>query len=204
MQTRTLRDLTVLLPGDEPDDLDPIDYTPRQGASVAERVITADVWARAELTGVTVARSWLINADLGAGRFDAVTLNRCVFQGCSLIGANWDSVTLKNVIFENCRLDYATFSALKATGPVAMIGCALTETTFAGKLTPSLFDHCKFSATDFGGCDLRGADLRGNDITGLTGVLPLRGACFSPSQLPELTELLINDLALKIQAEPAR
>ncbi|BCJ63634.1 pentapeptide repeat-containing protein [Polymorphospora rubra] len=202
METRTIRDLGVLLPGDESDDLDPVERLPRAGAAMSERTVSGDVWTRAELDGVTVGRTWFVDADLDRSHFDTVTLDRCAFRGCSVMGVHWENLALRNVIFENCRLDYATFTKIKTSGPVAFLGCSLTETTFAGgKLAPSVFDNCRMAGTTFDGCDLRGADLRGNDLSGLDVVTDLRGVRLSAAQLPALTELIVRTLAIRIDNE---
>lgn len=201
METRTIRGLAVLLPGEDPEDLEPIDGLPRDSATVNERIVIGDAWTRAHLTGVVVNRCWLVNADLASVRLEGVTLDRCVLRGCTLVGANLTDATLKNVIFENCRLDYATFSNVRASGPVAFLGCSLAEATLDRcKLTSTVFDGCKLAATTFEACDLRGADMRGNDLSKTVGITSLRGATLSPEQLPGVTEAIIHELDLKIKA----
>lgn len=104
---------------------------------------------------------------------------------------------------ENCRLDYAFLTEIKATGPVAFIGCSMTETTFtAGTFPRTVFEGCKLSGVTLNGPDLRGADFRGHDISGLNGGIALRGATLSPAQIPTLTELLLQELSIKVRPEP--
>lgn len=201
MEIRRLRDVAAILPGEDPGDLDRVAAAPRPGAAISEVSITGDVWARAELTKVDLARSWLIDADLSSIRWSSGAIERCAFRGCSLVGANLANVTLKNVIFENCRLDYATLTQLRTSGPTLFLGCSLTETTFAqSSLTAVAFDGCKLSATHFEGCDLRGTDLRGNDLAAITGIPSLRGARLAEGQLAGLTEAVVNDLQLDLRA----
>jgi len=203
MQIRTVHEVKITLPGDEPDDLDVLDRLPREGEPITEQVVTGDLLARASLTSTTIARSWLTSADLGSATLSNVTLERCVLTGCTLIGARFDTVTFKNVIFENCRLDYTTFHQVKTAGPVGFVGCSLAEATFtASSLTAAAFDGCKLSGLTFDGCDLRGADLRGNDLTGLTGATALRGATIGQSQVAALAELLLDELSITVAADP--
>lgn len=180
METRTIRGLAVLLPGEDPEDLEAVDGLSRDGAAVNEHIVTGDSWTRAHLTDVVVNRCWLVNADLSSIRLEGVTLDRCVLRGCTLVGANITDATLKNVIFENCRLDYATFSNVRASAPVAFLGCSLADTTFEAS-------------------DIRGADLRGNDLSTIVGITSLRGATLSSEQLSGLTEAFIHDLDLKVK-----
>ncbi|RSM55055.1 hypothetical protein DMB66_36520 [Actinoplanes sp. ATCC 53533] len=200
MQIRAVRDVKVVLPGDKPDDLPRWERIPRAGEAVTEAVVTGGTWTRATLEDVSMTRSWLSGADLSAMTLTSARLDRCVLTGCSLVGAHLDAVTLKDVIFENCRLDYATLHHLKAAGPVAFIGCSLTETTLSSCTLPTVvFDGCKFAGLTIEQCDLRGADLRGNDLAGLACATALRGTIVSDSQLPALTQLLVNELSIKIK-----
>ncbi|MQA27598.1 MAG: hypothetical protein GEU94_19535 [Micromonosporaceae bacterium] len=202
MKTRTIRDLTILLPGEDPADLEPLDAPPRDDEAIARRLITGQAWTRAHITSATLSGCWLINADLSAMVFESVTLDRCVLRGATLIGARLADVTLKNVIFENCRLDYATFHNTRTTGPTAFLGCSLTETTLEHcKLTQAAFDGCKLAGTTLDATDLRSADLRGNDLSTIAGITCLRGATVSEDQLPSITDALARDLELRIKAQ---
>lgn len=205
MDTRKIRDLTVLLPGDDPEDLDSISDIPKDKTTVAGRVIEGDVWTRTELAGCTISRCWFINADLSSIDYTKVTLDRCVLRGCTLIGAHLTETTFKNVIFENCRFDFATLTAVRTAGPVAFIGCSLTETVFDRcKLTTVSFDGCKLNAPTFTHCDMRGTDLRGNDLSKTIGVTTsLRGATISDDQMIHLTEAIIRELELTIKNQPS-
>lgn len=148
MDTRTLRQLAVLLPGEEPDELDHTEQPPRDGANLTERLVTGETWSRAQLARVTVSRSWLVDADLASSRFDGVTLDRCVLKGCTLVGSQWTGATFKNVMLENCRLDYATFTDLRAVAGVALIGCSLVETVFSrSKLNVLAVDGSRLTST---------------------------------------------------------
>jgi uncharacterized protein YjbI with pentapeptide repeats len=200
METRAVRDLKIVLPGEEPDDLDPCEGIPRDGTSITEQLVSGELWARAHLTDVKMSRSWIVSADLGSSVLDAVTFERCVFKGCTLIGSRWDRVILKDVIFENCRFDYANLNDVKATGPVAFVGCSMTEmTVIGGQLSTVTLDNCRLTGLTIERCDLRGADLRGNDLSGLAAATPLRGVTLSESQLPSLTGLLTSELSIKVE-----
>ncbi|MGH3648904.1 MAG: pentapeptide repeat-containing protein [Micromonosporaceae bacterium] len=200
MEARTVHDLTVLLPGEDPDELDLAHQPPRTGETVARQCVTGSAWARASIHDAVVTNSWLINADLSAARFARITFDRCVLRGCSLVGTHLAESAFKNVIFENCRLDYATVDNARSAGPVAFIDCSFTETDLRQcSLRHSVFTGCRLDATSFGDCDLRDADLRENDLTQLSGAVSLRGAILAEEQLPALTEALVRDLELKIR-----
>lgn len=204
VDTRKIRDLVILLPGDEPEDLDAVDSIPADKSIVAGQVVERDVWTRTKLTGCTITRSWLINADLSTIDYSEIAFDRCVFRDCSLMGARLSESTLKNVIFENCRFDYATLTTVRATGPVVFLGCSLTETMFDRcKLGTAVFDGCKLSAPIFKSCDLRGADLRGNDLSKVIGVTTsLHGSVISEDQFVAFTEAVTRELELTIKDKP--
>jgi uncharacterized protein YjbI with pentapeptide repeats len=199
MQTRAIGALTVLLPADA-DELDETSDVPREHGLVADRLVTGDVWSRANLGGVTLSRCRLVNADLSSTVFDDVTMDRCILRGCSLVGARLASVTMKNVIFENCRLDYATLNGVRATGPTAFLGCSFTNTTLTACVLPGVvINDCKLAGTELDGCDLRRADLTGNNLSGIDGATSLRAAVISQSQVPGLTEAIIRELKITIK-----
>jgi uncharacterized protein YjbI with pentapeptide repeats len=200
MDIRTIRSTSVTLPGEEPDDLDPYETVPADRASVVGATITGGTWARAALTGVRLSRSYVINADLASARFDNTTWDRCVITGSTLVGTQIAGGTMKNVIFENCRLDYATLHQIRATGPIALIGCSLIEAVISQcQLPGAVFDGCRFSSTHLDDTDLRGADLRGNNLGGLIGVASTRGITVSMEQLAALTELMVQDLDITVR-----
>jgi uncharacterized protein YjbI with pentapeptide repeats len=191
----------MLLPGEEPEDLDPIQGVPGEGNHVSGRLIAGEAWVRARIESCTIARSWFTNADLSSIELTGTTLDRCVLRGCSLIGAHLTEVTLKNVIFENCRLDYATLTNARAAGPVAILGCSLTETVFDRcKLTTVAFDNCKLNAPTFTACDMRGADLRGNDLSRIVGVTTsFRGCIITEGQVAGFADAVTRELELTIK-----
>ena len=67
METRAIRDLTVLLPGDDPDDLPQLDGLPRDDGAISGRRITGQALIRARITetigcclrGVTISEDQL-------------------------------------------------------------------------------------------------------------------------------------------------
>jgi uncharacterized protein YjbI with pentapeptide repeats len=199
VRTRTVRDTEVLLPSDDPGDLAPVDWIPRRGERVTDRVLTGDRWARATLEDIVISHCWLSAANLSSTTFTSITLDRCVLSGCTLIGTGWDTVTLRNVVFEDCRLDYATLTGLTTAGPTAFVHCSFTETTIADStLAHSAFDRCSFDQLELVRCNLRGADLRGNDLDGLTAVTGLHGVRLDQEQLATLTEVLVRELAITV------
>jgi uncharacterized protein YjbI with pentapeptide repeats len=199
LDTRKVRETSILLPGDE-DDLDPAELTLHDGQTIAGRMLRGDALARSSLTGLTFTRTLISKADLSSARLNEIRWDRVVLRACSLVGANLSGGTFKNVIFEHCRLDSATVETVRAAGPVAFIGCSLAETTFARcGLGSSIFDGCKLTGTTFDGTDLRGADLRGQDLSTVVGISSLRGAVISAEQVPGLTAALLGELDLTVK-----
>jgi uncharacterized protein YjbI with pentapeptide repeats len=202
METRKIRDLEILLPGEDADELELVDFIPAEKAVIAARQITGDMWSRMRIIDATITRCWFVNADLASSEFIGGTvLDRCVLKGCTFVGAHLTEVVLKNVIFENCRFDYATLTLLRAAGPIAFTGCSFTETVFDRcKLTPAVFDGCKLNAPSFVACDLRGADFRGNDLAKTIGVTTsFRGTVISEDQFVAFTEAVTRELELTVK-----
>lgn len=111
------------------------------------------------------------------------------------MGATITGTALDNVLFDNCKLDYSAFEQVRATGPVALTKCVLTEASFAGcDLTGSVLDTCTLRLTEFGRGKYQGLDLRSNDLTTLRGVAHLAKVVIDRAQQAELAEALIAEL----------
>jgi uncharacterized protein YjbI with pentapeptide repeats len=204
--TRTIRDLRITLPGEEPaDEFEEFTRLPRARELITEARITGETWCRASLDSFRLSRCWVRGADLTSTTVAKVELERCVFAGCTMIGTQWvGGITLKNVIFENCRFDYATLANLRATGPVVFVGCSLAETSLDHcVLRSAVFDGCTLAGLSLEQCDLRGADLRSNDLTGIATPTALRGTVLSESQLPALLDGLVAELSITLKPEPS-
>lgn len=137
------------------------------------------------------------DCDLNSFALTDVKLARVRFTSCRLLGATLSEVTLEDVVFERCRLDYATFNHVVAKGPVAFVGCSLTEAEFNGSdLGKAVFNENRLAQTLFGPGTYRGTDLRENDLSAIRGVINLRRALLDRHQLSDLTSALVGDLDL--------
>ncbi|MCO6009301.1 pentapeptide repeat-containing protein [Actinoallomurus purpureus] len=215
METRTIRRTSVTLPALHEDDLSVVaSLDPRQDR-IADFTY-ADVQLRElALTGVHLLGGRITEAVAQRTRFeelrvDSVTFSGCdlsdlrwtdskvsrvVFTGCKLMGAALTDLTLDNVLLENCRLDYATFTHVRATGPVILSKCSLRETEFASvDFSAVLFDGCDLTGAEFSGGQYRDLDLRGNDLSRLRGVGSLRQVIIDRPQTQQLAEALAADL----------
>lgn len=217
MHTRTIRDTSVALP-----DLDGMGrYLSNVTSLEGGRGRVADFqYTGAELQQLDLAEAHLLDGrvsalktrgtrleqvhvdsveftdcDLGTLQWSRSRISRAVFRDCRLMGAALDDVTLDNVLFENCRLDYATFTRVRATGPVIFAGCTLREATFVGAdLGKALFDGCELQLTGFDGGKHRGLDLRGNDLSQLCGLASLKGITIDRAQTLQLAAALAGEL----------
>lgn len=130
-------------------------------------------------------------------------LSRVHFRACKLMGSAFEDTTLDNVLFENCRLDYATFTKVRAIGPVAFSKCILPEAEVTGNdLTETVLEGCTLRQTDFGPGTYRDTDLRGSDLGTVHGAINLLGSVIASSQEAELARALISGLDLTITDDP--
>ncbi|MBB0244453.1 hypothetical protein FNQ90_10135 [Streptomyces alkaliphilus] len=144
----------------------------------------------------------ITGSDLRAARWDESKLTRVVIRNTKLLGAALNGLVLHNVLFENCRLDYATFTKVRATGPVAFAGCVLTEATFTHcDLSHVVFSKCGLRLTSFGPGRYRNTDLRGNDLSTVRGVTHFVRVRIGPGQQHDLTRALVTELDITVEGD---
>jgi uncharacterized protein YjbI with pentapeptide repeats len=219
MESRQIRHAKILQPSADVDHLTPADQPPARGDCSDLRVRDAD-WSRWQVTdrnisgchlsNVTlvevrmedarITNSIFDNCDFASARWTDVKIDRTVFRGCRLIGLNATTISLANVIFDNCRLDYASLTAIRATGPVAFTNCRLSEITISdSRLDGVIIADSPMPGAQLIGTTMRGADLRGSDLATLTGATCLAAAIIDDSQVPQLTDALLAELQIQIQ-----
>ena len=143
------------------------------------------------------------DCELGTLRCVESKLNRVHFRDCKLLGAAFEETTLDNVLFENCRLDYATFTKVRAIGPVVFSNCMLAEAEFTGSdLTETVLTGCTLRQAGFGPGVYRDSDLRGCDLSTVRGAGNLKRVIISPLQESELAQALISGLDLTVTDDP--
>lgn len=141
----------------------------------------------------------ITGSDLGAARWSESKLTRVHLRDCKLMGAAFDGLTLDDVLFEGCKLDFATFEKIRVTGPVAFIGCVLTEATFTDcDLSEAVLTDCTLRLTEFGAGRYRDMDLRENDLSAIRGVANLSKIRIDPGQQADLAEALVSELDITI------
>lgn len=115
------------------------------------------------------------------------------------MGAALDGLVLDDVLFDGCKFDFATFEKVRVTGPVAFIGCVLTEATFTDcDLSDAVFTDCTLRLTEFGAGRYRDTDFRENDLSGIRGVANLAKIRIDLGQQADLTEALVNELDITL------
>ncbi|MGW6821194.1 pentapeptide repeat-containing protein [Streptomyces sp. NPDC055005] len=154
---------------------------------------------RVEFEAVNLHGVEISDSDLGSARWTGSKLTRVHVRDCKLMGASLDGLVLDDVLFEGCRLDFATFEKVRATGPVAFIGCVLTEATFTDcDLSDAVFTDCTLRLTEFGTGRYRNTDLRENDLSAIRGVANLAKIRIDPGQQSDLAEALVNELDMTL------
>lgn len=150
---------------------------------------------KVEFEGVNLHGVEITSSDLGSARWSESKLTRVHLRDCKLMGAALDGVVLDDVLFEGCKFDFATFEKVRATGPVAFIGCVLTEATFTDcDLSDAVFNDCTLRLTEFGTGRYRNTDLRENDLSALRGVANLSKIRIDDGQQADLAEALVGEL----------
>ncbi|MFD7015854.1 pentapeptide repeat-containing protein [Streptomyces sp. NPDC059928] len=150
---------------------------------------------RVEFESLTLHGVEITGSDLGSARWSESKLTRVVVRDCKLMGATLNGLTLDDVIFEGCKFDYAAFEKVRATGPVAFVGCAFTEATFSDcDLSEVVFSDCTLRLTEFGAGRYRDTDLRGIDLSTIRGVTNLSKVRINHGQEAELAEALVGQL----------
>ncbi|MFD7099996.1 pentapeptide repeat-containing protein [Streptomyces xanthophaeus] len=154
---------------------------------------------RAELEQVNLHGVEIGDSELGSARWTGSKLTRVHVRDCKLMGTSLDGLVLDDVLFEGCKLDFATFEKVRATGPVAFIGCVLTEATFTDcDLSDAVFTDCTLRLTEFGTGRYRNTDLRENDLSAIRGVANLAKVRIDPGQQSDLAEALVHELDIII------
>ncbi|MEW2417532.1 pentapeptide repeat-containing protein [Streptomyces sp. NPDC046866] len=150
---------------------------------------------RTEFESLNLHGVEITGSDLGSARWSDSKLTRVHVRDTKLMGAALDGLVLDDVLFEGCKFDYATFEKVRATGPVAFIGCVLSEATFADcDLSDVVFTDCQFRLTAFGAGRYRDTDLRENDLSQIRGVANLTKVRIDHAQQDQLAEALVNEL----------
>ncbi|CAM5642312.1 hypothetical protein SAVIM338S_06304 [Streptomyces avidinii] len=154
---------------------------------------------RVEFEAVNLHGVEISDSELGSARWTESKLTRVHFRDCKLMGAALDGLVLDDVLFEGCKLDFATFEKVRVTGPVAFIGCVLTEATFTDcDLSDAVFTDCTLRLTEFGTGRYRNLDLRENDLSAVRGVANLAKVRIDPSQQSDLAEALVDELGITV------
>ncbi|MBP2704356.1 pentapeptide repeat-containing protein [Microbispora sp. RL4-1S] len=222
METRTVRETTIMLPHLDEEALDEVTSLDRDrltditytGAQLRELSLSGTTLTSGRITGLTAQRACLDQVTLSSVEFadcnlsnlrmTGSKLSRVVFTDCKLLGAVIDDVTLDSVLFERCRLDYAHLSRIRAAGPVVFSSCSLREASVSrADLTGATLNACDLYRTEFDGGVYRGFDLRGNDLAGVRGVSCLRQVTLDRSQLPGLAQAVAADLEILVAEDQA-
>lgn len=154
---------------------------------------------RTEFEGLNLHGVEITGSDLGAARWSDSKLTRVMLRDCKLMGAALAGLVLDDVLFEDCKFDYATFEKVRATGPVAFVGCAFTEAALTDcDLTDVVFSDCGLKLTEFGAGKYRDMDLRGNDLSVIRGVANLVKVRIDHGQQTQLAEALVDELQITL------
>lgn len=154
---------------------------------------------RTEFEGLNLHGVEITSSDFGAARWSESKLTRVHVRDSKLMGAALDGLVLDDVLFESCKFGFATFEKVRATGPVAFVGCAFTEATFTDcDLTDAVFSDCGLRLTEFGAGRYRDLDLRGNDLSTVRGVANLAKVRIEHGQQTQLAEALVDELQIAL------
>ncbi|MEU9376181.1 pentapeptide repeat-containing protein [Streptomyces sp. NPDC048255] len=155
---------------------------------------------RVEFGAVNLHSVEISDSDLGSTHWTGSKLTRVHIRNGKLMGAALDGLVLDIVLFEGCKFDFATFQKVCVAGPMAFIGCFLTEATFTDcDLSDVVFTDCMLRLTEFGRAVYRNTDLRENNLSAIRGGANLAKVRINPGQQSDLAEALVSELDITIR-----
>lgn len=163
--------------------------------------LTGVRFENAEGVDVEVRDSELIDCDLSRVRFRSVATS--TFDGCKLTGADLSGAQVRDVRWASSRitlanLRMATFERVQwhecAVEECDLFDSTLTDVDLSGSSVVGLnLDRARFERVDFRGA----ANLE------LASFSTLKGALFSPAQLPAMAFVLATALGADIESDAA-
>jgi uncharacterized protein YjbI with pentapeptide repeats len=126
-----------------------------------------------------IRRVFWEDSRISGADFAEATFEDCVFKNCKLDEVNFRSATFHRVQFVDCVLDGADFSNATLSH-VTLTGSSLVETNFAAARCASL-------------------DVSDIDITQCKGIVGLKGATISNTQLIQIAPLLAAELGFSVK-----
>ncbi|MFF5243543.1 pentapeptide repeat-containing protein [Streptosporangium sp. NPDC000095] len=220
MDTRTVRETSVTLPGLNDADLDEVDSLegehgklrdfryadarlrelPLSGTQLMDGRVIGLTTQRARLDELRLHSVEFSDCDLSGLHWDDSKLSRVTFTNCKMLGTVWEGITLDDVVFERCKLDLAVFTRVRATGSVIFSACSLREASFsATDLSGGVaIDDCDLTLAEFNDGKYRNLDLRGNDLSGIRGVSALKNIIIDRPQLQGLAEAFAAEMEITI------
>jgi uncharacterized protein YjbI with pentapeptide repeats len=156
------------------------------------------------LVGATIHKFELTDVfgiKLEAAALQAYKANflRACLTDCRLTGAEFAEGRFEDCLFRNLKLDEVGFRFAHFKR-VRFENCVLRQTDFSSaKFEHVTFADCDLEGANFVSANCQRVDITGEDLTGVRGLLGLKGATISSTQLVQLAPLLASELGFHVK-----
>ena len=141
----------------------------------------------------------LYKCELPALKVPKLSGDRIEFMSCRMSGVQIYESTLRDVLFQGSKLDLANFRFAKLKN-VIFDSCELKDIDFIGVEFDNVkLVNCELENADFSNSKIIKLDLRSNQLNNIKGIMSLKGAIVSSSQLIAIAPQLAIEAGLIVQ-----
>lgn len=188
------------------DDLVEIDRSVVRNANFTEATklnVDASRLEGVSMTGAVLERLELI--DSACVRLEGAALQthkanmlRVHMTDCRLTGAEFAEAEFEDCIFKNVKFDEAGFR-FTSFKRVRFENCILRQADFSGaKFSHVTLTGCELEGANFASASCKDLDITSEDLTLTKGLLGLKGATISETQLMQIAPLLATELGFQV------
>lgn len=173
-------------------DLSPVQKLYATGSRF-ERVSIPPELEKLEITDCVIHKSEAV----GARTYRAAFL-RVAFEHSRMTGADFAEASFKDCSFTTMKINEAGFRFATLVN-VTFVDCNFEEADFTGaKLTNVRFSNCLLTGANFEAATCKNVDISTEDLGQCKGILGLKGATISDSQLIQIAPLLAAEAGFKV------
>jgi len=126
------------------------------------------------------------------------TMLRVCMTDCRLTGSEFAEAEFQDCVFRNVKFDDVGFRFVSFKR-VRFEGCILREADFSNaKFSHVVMTDCDLEGANFTSASCKDFDVSAEDLTLVKGLLGLKGATISETQLMQLAPLLASELGFQV------